>query len=226
MKKESFLTHASVFIGLILSGLYTTGLLHHTEYLRHLGIEQTQFQLPIERIFFQGFFFLADVMSKSVLHLIIAAISIYLFTLLGVALIDYLKKQDYTQKLSNFLNSRFAKQEDISSTPFQELAERMVPITYVIFLGYVLILIILVLSESTGRKHAKNFIEKIQNNQIEQHEILLKGETDPITGYPVICSDTQCAFYFYNKNRKAGESKIFNKRDIRYQQSKSTSSVK
>ncbi|MEP0174137.1 MAG: hypothetical protein ABJH28_05200 [Paraglaciecola sp.] len=218
MEKTSILKHASVIIGLILSSLYATGLLHHIEYLTRLGVEETQFQLSIERMFFQGFIFLADILSKSIFHFLIAAVAIYFLTLISIALVEYLKRKEYVKRLTHLIESHLGqKQPNELENSFKSLAERMVTVTYMMFIGYIIILLVLLLSSSTGKKSAMNFIERIESGEALQHSLLLKSSIVPIMGYPIICSDTQCAYYLDKGRDEHGEALVINKRDIKSQ---------
>lgn len=220
MEKQSILKHASVIIGLILSSLYATGLLHHIEYLKRLGIEETQFQLSIERMFFQGFVFLADILSKSIFHFLMTAVAIYFLTLISMALTEYLKRKEYVKRLTCFLEKHFGKQQPKEQkNSFKSLSERMVTVTYMMFLGYITILLVLLLSSSTGKKYASNFTESIENGEAVKHSVSLKPDGELIVGYPIICSETQCAYYIDNGLDKQSETLVFNKRDIQSQRS-------
>ncbi|GAB5391150.1 MAG: hypothetical protein Altm1KO_06680 [Alteromonas macleodii] len=70
------LKHASIIISLVLASFYGLGLSYHMSYLYELGIEESQFQLTLDRIFFQGFMSTMEFSSKGVIWFLLASLSI------------------------------------------------------------------------------------------------------------------------------------------------------
>ncbi|MEM5497650.1 hypothetical protein WNY77_09625 [Paraglaciecola mesophila] len=202
--------YAPVFISLSLAGLYALGLAFHTSYLYELGIEESQFSLSIDRLFFQGFLALMDFSSKGILWLTLSAFFIAILASLGVEAMKSLqilpaepKYQKEHKKPENWLHARiisFAK--TISYTSAMGLTI------------FVLCLIILIASGNSGEASAKKRIQKFVDGEIKTVEIKRKNIKKTIVGNPVICSESQCAYW-----TNIG-SLVLNKSDIEWVKTK------
>ena len=199
------LKHASIVISIILAALYSIGLSFHQGYLRTLGIEETQFQLSIDRLFFQGFFATADLSTGAVVWLVMAASGVVIVANLGVLLIEIVNKLELRKSIPSHL---FSKKENNTNYPFFEFSFRMFLYILVLFGVYLGILLVLIASDNSGTSHAEKFIERTENGDVKMKTVQFKNNADDYTGYSVICNDTQCSYF------KKGQSTVINNRDV------------
>jgi len=199
------LKHASVVISIILAALYSIGLSFHQGYLRTLGIEETQFQLSIDRLFFQGFFATADLSTGAVVWLVMAASGVVIVVNVGVLLIEIVNKLEVKKYIPSQL---FSKNENNTNHPFFEFYFRMFLYIIVLFGVYLGILLVLIASDNSGTSYAEKFIERTENGDVKMKIVQFKNNSDDYTGFSVICNDTQCSYF------KGGQSTVINNRDV------------
>jgi hypothetical protein len=199
------LKHASIVISIILAALYSIGLSFHQGYLRTLGIEETQFQLSIDRLFFQGFFATADLSTGAVVWLVMAASGVVIVANVGVLLIEIVNKLELKKYIPSQL---FSKNENNTNHPFFEFSFRVFLYIIVLFGVYLGILLVLIASDNSGTSHAEKFIERTENGDVKMKTVLFKNNADDYTGFSVICNDAQCAYFNH------GQSTIINNRDV------------
>lgn len=199
------LKHASVIISLLLAGLYALGLTFQQGYLRELGIEETQFTLSIDRIFFQGFASAVDMGSKGLGYLFLSAAGIVLVAELGVFIGDWINRTDVYLKIkSAFMDNN----SQVSESAFGKLSVKLFAyISLAVFL-YALLLAALLMSDRSGVEYAKSFIQRASKGILHKQSIMLKNEEKPIEGFSIICSTLQCAYYV------EGRTMVLNHRDI------------
>lgn len=198
------LKHASVAISIILASLYALGLSFHQGYLRTLGIEETQFQLSVDRIFFQGFFATADLSSSAIFWLIMAASGVVIVANLGILFLEIVNKLELKKYIPAWL---FSKDENNPNHPFTEFSLKMFLYVVVLFGIYIGILLILIASDKSGTSHAEKFIENIKDDKATLKKITLNN-METYEGYSIICNTSQCAYFF------KGKVSVFKNRDV------------
>ncbi len=109
------LKHASIVISILLASLYSIGLTFHQGYLRTLGIEETQFQLSLDGLFFQGFFATTDLSTGAIVWLVMAASGVVIVANLGMLMIEVINKLNLK---SIFQPNYFQKAKIIPTTHF------------------------------------------------------------------------------------------------------------
>lgn len=164
-----------------------------------------QFQLSIDRLFFQGFFATADLSTGAVVWLVMAASGVVIVANLGVLLIEIVNKLELKKYIPPQL---FSKNENNTNHPFFEFSFRMFLYIIVLFGVYLGILLVLIASDNSGTSHAEKFIERTENGDVKMKTVQFKNNADDYTGYSVICNDTQCSYF------KGGQSTVINNRDV------------
>ena len=163
------LKHAPVAISIILAALYALGLSFHQGYLRTLGIEETQFQLSIDRIFFQGFFATADLGTGAIIWLIMAASGVVIVANLGVLFIEIINKLELKTYIPTWL---FSKDENNLNHPFTEFSLKIFLYVVVLFGIYIGSLLVLIASDNSGTAHAEKFIENTKEGKVTRKKII------------------------------------------------------
>ncbi|MCZ8529133.1 hypothetical protein [Alteromonas sp. PRIM-21] len=199
------LKHASIIISLILACFYGLGLSYHMSYLYELGIEESQFQLTLDRIFFQGFMSTMEFSSKGIIWFLVASVSIAAITTVAVEISKAVQKKP--SFFSEFVKKTDQK-KDSKTTGFHALSETMVGISFGGFTLFVLVLLVLISSGNSGEAYAKKLKQNFVSGKIKKVEVKLKDEEKTIYGNAVICSETQCAYW------TSDGSVVLNKRDI------------
>jgi len=186
------LKHASIIITIITASLYTLGLNLHSGYLLELGIEETLFQLSFHRALFQGFVSTMQLGGPAVVWLLISSEIILFLVISGSFAVSwgFSKKWFNIPKLQlpNTLNNKSVN-----------IGQLLFVSSCVLFIGYMFLLAVIMLSTKAGKDSAIRLKDNINNNLVTPHLITFKNKDQPITGYPVVCNSNQCA-YISNDN--------------------------
>ncbi len=199
--------HASIIISHVLASCYGLGVSYHMSYLYELGIEESQFQLTLDRIFFQGFMSTMEFSSKGVIWFLLASLSIAGIASIAVEVSKAVRKKP--SLFSAFLK-RIQKKHTTKSTGFVALSETMVGISFCGFALFMLVLLVLLASGNSGEAYAKKLKQNFVSGKVKKVQIKLKSQEDIISGNAVICNDTQCAYWTLSG------SLILNKRDVQW----------
>ena len=200
------LKHASVLISLSLALLYSLGLTFHQGFLKRLGIEETQFPLTLDRTFFQGFVSVLDI-GSSLGYLILAAEGVVIVALVGLFINEKISKFNW----SKLFPSKACKNDITKDNSFLVFSINVFMRIGLVFILYMGMLVVLIISEKSGNKYAEKLLEKIELNEVSPTEIHMKNGSKPITGYSVVCSNNQCV-YIVKKSII-----VINQTDIKYQ---------
>lgn len=203
----NMLKHASVFISLILAGLYALGLTFHQGFLRELGLQETQFALSVDRTFFEGFMAAAQMGVKGILYLIGSAAGVLIIAELGVLALDWINKTDLKQKLFKKPNKTSTSQEQNSFADFSLKAFSYILVALILCS---FLLLVLILSDKSGMEWALKFKENAMSDKYKVNSIKLYKDKESMKGYLIICNNLQCA-YLVN-----GSTIVFNNRDIEW----------
>lgn len=206
----NMLRYSSVFISLILAGLYALGLTFQVGFMREIGLEETQFVLSVDRIFFQGFVSAAQMGSKGFLYLIGSAASVVIIADLGVLALDWINKTDLRQKLQKIFKKSNKDSILQAKNSFADFALKAFSYSVVAFILYFILLFALTLSDKSGMEWALKFKENARSNKYIVKSIKLHNDTESMKGYSIICNNLQCA-YLVN-----GSAIVLNNRDIEW----------
>jgi hypothetical protein len=200
------LKHASILISLALAGLYALGLTFHQGFLRELGIEETQFILALDRVFFQGFVSTMNMGSKGLVYLFLSAGGVVLVAEVGVLVGSWINRTDLYSKVRSIFVSQNNKQSSESS--FGNFSAKAFAYLGLALFLFMLLLAALLLSDRSGGEYAKRFIANTTNGVLHKKLIELKSNEKSYKGYSIICSTLQCAYYI------EGKAVVLNNRDI------------
>lgn len=214
---KGILNHASIAISLILAALYALGLNFHLSFLKNLGIEETQFPLTIDRVFYQGFFVFADLTAPKIGFIIICASGVAITAYIAILFVEVAKKSNFMKPIIIWLQSKFKKGR--SQTELHPALEGFSLFSTKVFwyicigtLLYISILITLMAAEHAGKSHAEKYKEKILAGSLAVDYLLVeesKGKVIEYKGYSIICNSSQCAYYDGNN------SSVFNHNTVR-----------
>jgi hypothetical protein len=200
------LKHASIIISLSLAGLYALGITFHQGFLRELGVEETQFVLTVDRVFFQGFISSMDMGIKGLFYLFMSAAGVVLVSEVGRSLGGWIYKTDLYSLLEGIFESQQGSQH--SDNTFVNFAFKIFAYICLAILMCVLLLAALTMSDKSGEEYAKKYIANASKGLLHKKLIELKGEDIVYEGYSIICSPQQCAYFVDSK------SVVLNNRDV------------
>jgi phage shock protein PspC (stress-responsive transcriptional regulator) len=209
---KSLLNNASVIISLTLASFYGLGLMYHLRFLKAFGIEETQFPLSIDRIFYQGFFAFAELTARSLSFIVLCASGVVITAYIAIVVAGLAKHFNILKSvitlLQNFLSNKpkplNLPTALISFTEFSSKVFLYVCAGVSLYLG---IILILTAAEYAGDANAQLYKDKIKNGEVALDSLMIeayKGKLEKYEGYSIICNSQQCA-YFDGK-----ESSVFN----------------
>ena len=206
------LKHASVFISLTLAGLYIFGLTFQQGFLGEMGLDETQFQLSPDRIFFQGFLAAARMGTKNLVYLFFSAFSIVFIAEFTILASNWINKTSLNDKFSKFMSKDNQPRKEGSFSEFSHKAFAYVCLASIL---YLLLILSIITSSSSGKEFATTVKSKIDNGDYTKKEIMLYNEEKALEGFTIICSDTQCGYWL-----SSGSSIVLNNRAIKWIKSK------
>lgn len=200
---KSILNHASLFISLVLATFYGIGLMYHQSFLMAFGIEETQFPLSIDRIFYQGFFAFAELTAPNVVFVVFCASGVLITAYLAILVAEVARRVNVVKPILSKLQNAFTKETNkVELSPaFERFAEFSTKVFWYICAGvlaYLSVLLVLIAAEHAGKANAKRYKDKITNNQIAMDTLLVevsKGEFETFEGYSIVCNSSQCAYF-------------------------------
>ncbi len=205
------LKHASIIITILTASLYTLGLTLHSGYLLELGIEETLFQLSFHRALFQGFVSTMQLGGPAIFWLLVSSEIILILVITGSFAVSWGNSKKWLNipklELPNALNNKSVN-----------MGQLLFVSSCVLFIIYMSLLVVILLSTKAGKDSAIRLKENINNNLVTPHVITFKNKDASITGYPVVCNVNQCA-YISN-----GNTIILNLSDIKNIKSSITNS--
>ena len=200
------LKHLSVFISLALASLYMLGLVSYQSFLRHLGIEETQFPLTLDRTFFQGFVLATDLGVRESIFLYMSSAVIVIVAEAAFLLSELLAKSDVLTKIRNHVRW-FDKVYPVNS--FSVLANKMFTYTSIVIIFLIVVLVAVIASDKTGYEFSKRFIENAKNGVLVKKSVTLKYNGEKIEGYSIVCNSTQCAYLVGRKTIVINNSDVY-----------------
>lgn len=206
-QETKILKHASVFISLILAGLYALGITLHQGFLSNLGLEETQFPLSVDRTFFQGFMAATQMGAKGFLYLIGSAGAVLISAEIGVFVSSWINNTDIQKRLNEIFGNNSTSQEVNS---FTEFSLKALSYSILAFVMYALMLFALSFSYKSGVELSNKFKKNALKNEYIEKTIKFHKDPNVIKGYSIICNDKQCA-YLVN-----GNALVLNNRDIQW----------
>lgn len=219
---KGLLNHASVIISLILAALYALGLMYHLSFLKTFGIEETQFPLSIDRIFYQGFFAFANLTAPNISFVLLCASGVMITAYLAILVTEIAKRSNFVEPAFSKLRNAFNKEPNkIELHPaLEDFAEFSAKVFWYVCAGvffYLSVILVLIAAEHVGKENAEQYMEKIKNNQVAVDELLVevnKGVVEKYTGYSIACNSHQCAYF------DGVTSSVFNHNAVKSLQSK------
>ena len=204
------LKYGSLVISITLAVLYCLGISFYQGFIGSFGIDETQFQLSVDRLFFQGFVALADMSTSGFIWLVAAASGVVIVAQLVTLAAVFISRYDFSRILPLWLTeSQGNKPED---HPFVEFSLKMFSYVILMFVSFLAILLVLIASDKSGKSYAEKYKEAAASHPKLIVTIQTKGEQ--YKGRSITCSETQCAYWLKD------HSIVLNKRDIKIVSSK------
>ncbi|WP_084615971.1 hypothetical protein [Solimonas flava] len=194
--QENRLSHLLSLLPLVTAGSYFFGLVYYQAYMGQLGIEESLIQLSFHRTLFQGCVALIGVGLPGLLYALIAAELIYF----GSELVLLLASRERVAKLLARIRAKLKIESKKVVDPanatsdFSKLSFRMFLITGAIFSIVVLLLLIGLTADKSGRAAAEKFIQRAEDGKVAFKEVWVKGDEKPVIGIPMGCGEAFCAF--------------------------------
>lgn len=215
------LNHAPVIISISLAVLYAFGLAQHQGFLMELGLEETQFELPLHRTFFQGFVVLADWGVKGFGVLIGIALAGPMVVgwgkfahFISGRIKEYLQRRQRRSEPARPAGSRSRKSASKTSTPSnnsdsEKDEEENQPqlkqwqtwalnaFHYIMLaLGLFVIAIgALRFAAITGSEAAARIKANAGSGVLQLKEVKIKNRPNCLYGYSVVCSSSVCGYW-------------------------------
>ncbi|MGB0834108.1 MAG: hypothetical protein ACPGR2_06295 [Psychrobium sp.] len=213
---KGVLNHASVVFTLILAAFYALGLNFHLSFLKEFGIEETQFPLSIDRVFYQGFFAIAQLTAPTLGFAVLCAAGVLATCYIALALFEFAKRTDFTNKILLKLESIKKKKpaQLKSSETLISLTDFATKVYLFLCTGivvYISILSIIAAAELAGRDLAKSYKDKIDKKEVALDTLVVereKGQLDVYKGYSIICNTQQCAYFDGEKSSVFNHSSV------------------
>lgn len=184
------LKHAATIISISLASLYAVGLSFYQGYLSGLGIEETQFPLAIDRVFFQGF--VSSVMlgiQPSFYLFVVAAIAPMTLTI-SYDLYTFLKRYDV---FNEFL-SIFKPKKQYKAHPLIAYLSK-VSLGVLLFVTAIYAAFVIVhKSHVLGEEQAKNTRARLLAGELPVKKVYLKKDGNVLKGVSIVCNGSQCAY--------------------------------
>jgi len=200
------LKHASIIITLVSATLYTLGLTFYQSYLLELNIEETQFPLAVDRVLFQGFLSVTTMGAKAIGYLYLTTLGVIIVAMIGSIFLELAKKHKIAKKIAIW--STKVSDESEMEEGFLLFSLKVAENASYLILFFLLGLIVLILSGKVGQEAAIEFKERCKTEQNYSVSIVMKKTGIKHVGYPVVCSNWQCAYYV------DGKTIVLNKSDI------------
>jgi hypothetical protein len=200
---KRILNHAPVLISLVLATFYALGLMYHHSFLKAFGIEETQFPLSIDRIFYQGFFAFAELTAPNVIFVVFCASGVVITAYLAILVVELAKRINVVKPILSTLQKAFTKNTNkVELSPalenFAEFSTKVFWYVCAGVLAYLSVLLVLIAAEHAGKANAKRYKDKIINNQVAIDRLMVevsKGEFESFEGYSIVCNSLQCAYF-------------------------------
>lgn len=200
---KSILNHASVFISLVLASFYGIGLMYHQSFLMAFGIEETQFPLSIDRIFYQGFFAFAELTAPNVVFVVFCASGVLITAYLALLVVEVAKRVNVVKPILSKLQKAFTQEPNkVELSPvlegFTEFSTKVFWYICAGVLSYLSVLLVLIAAEHAGKANAQRYKDKITNNEVAIDTLLVevsKSEFETFRGYSIVCNSSQCAYF-------------------------------
>ena len=200
---KSLLNNASVIISLVLASFYGLGLIYHLRFLKSFGIEETQFPLSIDRIFYQGFFAFAELTAPNIGFVVLCAAGVVLTSYIAIVVVGLATHFNLLKSIITRLQSlRNGKAKPINLNPklisFTEFSSKAF---FYICAGvslYLGVILMLIAAEHAGDANAKRYKEKIKNGEIAVDTLIVEtttGKLEEYKGYSIVCNNQQCAYF-------------------------------
>lgn len=186
--------HLSILISFSLAILYVLGLTLQQSYLGELGVPESQFALPVDRIFFQGFFLLIHMGGKELIKIFLIATGVLLLAQLFV-LATHLIGEAKVKKVVSIFKTDDKQEKD----SFLDFSYKVFLSVMLLLATYLAVLLLLISIEHVGSELGKTFIQNTQEKKAKEKEIKIKGRPAHLSGYTIICNTGQCAYYIDGK---------------------------
>jgi hypothetical protein len=178
------------------AGLYLLGATYHQGYLGAFGIDDSMFQIPIDRLLFSGFVAFITFGLMPIVYSVAALVVLFVAVVLTAILSSVPQVQHWqlviTQKLHSFRSSRKP------SPTMNALVDKSATL-YAYTMGgvmvVVLFLVVAVLSSRTGREQAQREIDSFLVGKGNYVYFTTDQLSAPTKAKQIICGNTHCAFW-------------------------------
>lgn len=201
MKNQAFI------LAFITAGLFTYGLTYHQGYLGYWGLEETMFNLSLERTLFQGFVAANHLGAKTLGPLIIVSVLCFAVVFLFGCLWDRLKTKEYFYKI------KLPEVKKYTETISLKYVGLFVAFSYWAFVALITLIFLLLVADFLGKEAASDQFKRFSKNQ-NPPLVINHKKYGVLAAHSILCSNSHCAFLV------KGIVKTYSLADIHYFESR------
>lgn len=196
MKPTQIIKISLTVLPILTAGLYLLGLSYHQGYLAAYEINDSLFPLASDKALFNGFFNLLTFTFPSIIYTVGALGSFIILAVVATGLSSTVRVKALATKAKYWIAEK--KRHPIDTTTSNNLINKSATL-YVYTSGIFLILLILfvmtILSDRSGREQAEKEINRFNSNQITTTEVHSNELPATYTGKLIMCGEKYCAFH-------------------------------
>jgi len=183
--------HASILVSIVLACFYVIGLVSYRSFLGEFGLNDTQFPLTVDRVFFHGFLSLSFMTLKSAIYLALAAACVMLIAGLVSLVFSIAEKKKIDLNFLRLLKNNNADKRG----SLYRFSKNIFLYFSIALVAYSLMLFSITITSAAGVDLADSFIANTAKDDYKKQAIKLKGNDETLGGYVIVCSLSQCAYY-------------------------------
>ena len=202
--------YAAVVISIVLAALYALGASYRSGFVRAFNLEYSQFPLPIEGVFYNGYFSAINISAGLISGLFALAACILCLSVVVIAISKHQATEQASNKFILSLRSIFSPKEVIPflENSFVSFCFRVLCFTGLFLIALLILVKAMIKSDNVGQKYAKDYSQKMAAGDVPEKTLTFKEGVESRKGYTIICSSSQCAY------QVEGKTIVYNHQDI------------
>ena len=194
----------------ISAGLYLLGSTYHQGYLDGFGLEESLFLIPTDRSLLFGFFSLLNLGIVPIVYSLLAAMLLIVATLVVAILASTERAKFWLIKIRELFNRKSSLKINPSENMVNLVDKGAGFYMYAagIFLVMVILLLIALLSQNSGREQAAKVIKDFSDAKGNYVELQDANLSAPIKAKQIICGTSHCAFWIGDQAMVTQHEKI------------------
>ena len=201
MKTLNLFIKAITFIPILTGILYITGIVRMDAFLKEFLIDVQFYDVPIDRVLFDGFLNIFLLSTLPVICAMYAAIVLFITSALFKGLVKKSFLQKYFIKLGNFFAKETKTKNDVvenEKVKNSDINHSAIILSNTMIAGFILLGLILIIlkASSIGQADAVKLKEKISNKTAQS--LCLNVEDKNIKANVLYCGSSFCGFWTDN----------------------------